>query len=301
MIAAEEIHLTLSDSCLADTSVLKDLILCFWGHILYIRNQIPLPLSSITGDVLKKSMSAERQSRSKIHQDLKLLKFDSRYQSMALSIESLLDDMKEQEQEQNQFSQLATVCVIIGPSASTSARETHFLHFSNNCTDSAHSLHDEVQRIQVSSNQRNQCKRHLVRSIISNWNPQAKSPPITNSFLALNIRGSLFTISGIQETNNSVPMINDFNMKEGFKIKLRKKSPPPLHLRISPTSPTYLQQPLPETRGKDFNDAINLDEGDEVSGSTEVPEGNSTSDLIHGHADYWLVLRKGIKGIRSES
>ena len=90
-------------------------------------------------------------------------------------------------------------------------------------------------------------------------------------------------------------------MKEGFKIKLRKKSPPPLHLRISPTSPTYLQQPLPETRGKDFNDAINLDEGDEVSGSTEVPEGNSTLDLIHGHADYWLVLRKGIKGIRSES
>ena len=125
MSEAECVELTLSSNYLADAAVLKDLILSFWGHILYIRNQVPLPLSNITGEALVKMINMPNQSKSKIHSNRKMSKFDNRYQSLSLSLDSLLADLV-RERGKNQ---LKTVCVIVGPSASSSAREVHFLHF----------------------------------------------------------------------------------------------------------------------------------------------------------------------------
>ena len=125
MSEAECVELTISSNYLADTAVLKDIILSFWGHILYIRNQVPLPLSNITGEALVKMIDMPNQSKSKIHINRKMLKFDSRYQSLSISLDLLLADLV----REGGKNQLKTICVIIGPSASSSAREAHFLHF----------------------------------------------------------------------------------------------------------------------------------------------------------------------------
>lgn len=144
MDEAECVELTLSASNLADSAVLKDLILCFWGHILYIRNQVPLPLSSITGEALKKMINEPHQSRSKINYINKILKFDSRYLSLSLSVDTLLRDLEKQKGK----NQLKTVCVIIGPSASSGVREAHFLHFEADMSDTFSNA-DQMVRLYV--------------------------------------------------------------------------------------------------------------------------------------------------------
>ena len=110
--------------------------------------------------------------------------------------------------------------------------------------------------------------------MISNWNPQANSSPITNSFLAINIDGLPFSISAIQQQDGIYLSQNDFSLKEGFKIKIRKKSPTPFHLYV--------------------RHSCDVVEDDGVIDSTDEKD----SDQVHP-PNFWVVLKKGIKGIKS--
>ena len=112
--------------------------------------------------------------------------------------------------------------------------------------------------------------------MISNWNSEASSSPITNSFLAINIDGPPFHISAIQQQDSTYSTINDFSLKEGFKIKIRKKSPTPFHLYVRHTC-----------------DAV---EDDDVIDSNEEKESDQGVP-----PNFWMVLKKGIKGIKSNS
>ena len=335
--------LTLPSDCLADTVILKELILCFWGHILYIRNQIPLPLSNITGEALQKSIDADKSKR-KAQSDKKLVKFDDRYQSLSLSIDSLLSDLKGHSEE-NSCAGLKTVCVIIGPSATSSVREAYFLHF-----EGPPSNNEQLEHILKKSNQ---CKRQLLRTMITNWNPDPKSSPVTNSYVAIKIHGKPFTLSrisrggqtdtqlesqlgtqlgmqlGVQSRTHLGTQLgyncnnsdnSDFTVKEGFKVKLRRRSPAPFHLRISDNSSVdhlYEKDHL-EKEGKEGSkkgDKENKDERQEYDEEGEEEdeevedEGeeyergdeSATPTDLSNDFDFWLVLRKGIKGVKSKN
>lgn len=128
--------------------------------------------------------------------------------------------------------------------------------------------------IQISQNQRNQCKRQFIRTMISNWNPEAGSSPITNSFLAMNIEGLPFIISAIQHQNCTSLTQNDFTLKEGFKIKIRKKAPTPFHLYLRHSCDTTID--------------------DDVS----VNDRKTKSEDQVDSTNFWIVLKKGIKGVK---
>lgn len=265
MISAEVI---LSPSILTEYTVLRDLVLSFWGHILYIRNQIPLPVSNITGDVLEKYLSLEEnKSRSKALHNRKLLNFDTKYKSLSIFLDMLFSTLS----DQNKLHELKTVCVMMGPSASSTLREAHFLHFDLPKSDEL----PQKGPPENSQNKREQSKRQLIRTLISNWNPESDAFPIMNSFIGLQFEGSASAFSEIQQSNKSLAENCDFTMKENFKIKLRKTSPPALEVRVCSSS------------SLDTPDIENISAQD--------------SDIIETEPNYWLVLRKGIEGVKSSS
>lgn len=249
-------------SYLNDVNVIKDLILCFWGHVLYIRNQIPLPLKNFTDGALK-TLTSEPKSKSKSNGIKKLSDFDLRYQNLSKSLNSLLVGVD----ENRKFREMKSVCVMIGPSASSTLREAYYLDFDNEYRST------EDFRVPCSQNQRDQCKRQLVRTMISNWDSDMTSSPITNSFVAIRFQGSASTALEIQQSLLASGEISDFNMKESLNIKVRKKSPPCFHLRVSASDYSDLTGPEP---------------------STECDDNSNPVD-----ANFWLVLRKGIKGVKS--
>jgi hypothetical protein len=245
---------------LSDVNVIIDLILCFWGHVLYIRNQIPLPLKNFTEGALKIDAA---KLKSKSNRVKKLSDFDLRYQNLSKSLNSLLADLD----QNGKLQEIISVCVMIGPSASSTLREAYYLDFDNGYK----SLEDV--RVSSSQNQRDQSKRQLVRTMISNWDSDMTSSPITNSFVAIHFQGSASTALEIQQSLLVSGEISDFNMKEDFNIKVRKKSPPCFRLCVSPS------------------DYSNL------SGAERSAEGDDSANPVV--ADFWLVLRKGIKGVKS--
>lgn len=263
MISAEVI---LQPSVLNEYTVLRDLVLSFWGHILYIRNQIPLPVSNITGEALERYLSLEENKlRSKILQNRKLIYFDERYKSLSSFLDLLFSALS----DQSKLHDLKTVCVLMGPSASSMLREAHFLYFDIPKSDD---LHDTGQ-LECSQNQREQGKRQLIRTLITNWNPESDAFPVMNSFIGLQFHGAPSTISEMQQSNTSFAENRDFIMKENFNIKLRKTAPPPLEVRVC--SASFVDQ-------ADTEDAPDVDE-------------NKIEPT------YWLVLRKGIEGVKSFS
>jgi hypothetical protein len=204
---------------LLNVSVLKDIILSFWGHILYIRNQIPLPISNITGDALQKAVAADCHIRSKAQMNKKLLKFDLQFQSLSCSLDLLLGDLE----RHGKLNNLRTLAVMIGPSSSSTLREAYYIHFEGKgSTD----FNNETS--QVTQKNCDQMKRQLIRTMISSWSPVTKNTPITNSFLGLKIKAS--NESG--QFNDLFTNLGDFKMREKSKIKLRKKSPIPFHLHL---------------------------------------------------------------------
>jgi hypothetical protein len=247
---------------LNDVNVIKDLILCFLGHVLYIRNQIPLPLESLRGGAFK-IVTSEAKLKSKSNCIKKLSDFNLRYQNLSKSLNSLLAGLD----QNGKFHEIKSVCVMIGPSASSALREAHYLDF-----DCDYMSLDDV-RESCSQNQRDQCKRQLVRTMISNWDSDTISSPITNCFVAIHFQGSASTALEIQQSLLVSGEISDFNMKENFNIKVRKKSPPCFHLRVSASDHT------------------------DLSGAERSVEGDDSSNQVV--ADFWLVLRKGIKGVKS--
>lgn len=252
--------LELPCSHLNDVNVIKEVILCFWGHVLYIRNQIPLPLKNFTEGALK-IQTGEPKSKSKSNGIKKLSDFDLRYQDLSKSLNSLLTGLHESQK----FSEIKSVCVMIGPSASSTLREAYYLDFDID--------YKSLEGVRCSLSQRDQCKRQLVRTMISNWDSDMTSSPITNSFVAIHFQGSASTALEIQQRLLASGETSDFNMKESLNIKVRKKSPPCFHLRIS------------------ASDYSNL------SCAERSIEDNENSNPIE--ANFWLVLRKGIKGVKS--
>lgn len=251
-------------SHLNDVNVIRDIILSFWGHILFIRNQIPMPMKNFTDGALNIQTSATGpKSKSKSSGIKKLLDFDLRYQNLSKSLTLLLASMD----RNDKFREIASVCVMIGPSASSTLREAYHLDFDHDCKS-----FDDI-RVPCSQNQREQCKRQLVRTMISNWDSETISSPITNSFVAIHFQGSASTASEIQQCFLDSGETSDFNMKEAFNIKVRKRSPPCFRLCVSCSD------------DPDLLDADHSAERDDSSNPVE--------------ADFWLVLRKGIKGVKS--
>jgi hypothetical protein len=207
----EDLEMTLPDELLSDPSVLKDLIVCFWGHILYIRNQIPLPLSNITGEAVTKLFEIDGQLRSTSQTQKKLMKFNERFQSLSTSIDLLLSDP----QRNVNLVKLTTVCIMVGPSPSNSLREAYFVHF-----DSSDDRSTNNGLFQATERKRYQVKRQLVRTMISNWCPLTNSTPIMNCFLAFHIKGSAASNPSEQQSNDLFTDISDFNLTKGFKIRL---------------------------------------------------------------------------------
>ena len=263
MISAEVI---LTPSLLTECSVLRDLVLSFWGHILYIRNQIPLPVSNITGDVLEKYLSLEEnKSRSKALHNRKLLNFDMKYKSLSGFLDLLFSTLS----DQNKLHELKTVCVMMGPSATSTLREAHFLHFDFPKSDNI-ALKGPSE---CSQNQREQSKRQLIRTLISSWNPESDAFPLMNSFIGIQFEGTASAYSEIQQSNRLLAENGDFAMKENFKIKLRRISPPALDVRVCSSS--------------------SLDHADTENFVAPDSEKNDTGP------NYWLVHRKGIEGVKS--
>jgi hypothetical protein len=214
----ESVDMRVPTHMLLNVTVLKDIILSFWGHILYIRNQIPLPISNITGEALQKSVAADCHIRSKAQTLKKLLKFDLQFQSLSDSLDLLLGDLE----RHGKLNNLRTLAVMIGPSSSSTLREVYYIHFEG---ESVIDLSNNI--LQVTKKNCDQIKRQLIRTMISSWSPVTKNTPITNSFLGLQIKSSE---SG--RGNNLFTDLCDFNMREKYKIKLRKKSPIPFHLHL---------------------------------------------------------------------
>ena len=78
-------------------------------------------------------------------------------------------------------------------------------------------------------------------------------------------------ISEIQQCNTPFAENRDFMMKENFNIKLRKTAPPSLEVRVCYAS--------------------SVDQAD-TENAPDVDE-----NIIE--PSYWLVLRKGIEGVKS--
>ena len=248
----------LPDDFVSDPAVLSQIILSFWGHILYMRNQIPLPLANIVGAGLQNFVSsADTQIKSRDQTIKKLLKFDTVYQSLSSSIHSMLRSLG----DQCRLHSLKAVYIMIGPSSSCS-REAHVLHFNI----PRHDGFPDGEKQKITELQLETCKRQLIRTMISNWSPDPKTSPLTNSFIVLQLRGSTSTENGGSLLGSD---FSEFSLKEGYKIRVRKKSPPSFNLQVnSLVSPDV-----------EFSDSAECDD-------SSAPE-------------FWVVLRKGVKAVKS--
>lgn len=246
---------SLSDDFNSDPAVLSEIILSFWGHIMYMRNQIPLPLANIVGAALQNFIDlAENQIKARNQAIKKLLKFDTVYQSLSSSIHLMLQNLS----DQGRLHSLRAVYVMIGPSSSCS-REAHVLHFNV----PKHAVFSDGEKPRITQLQLETCKRQLIRTMISNWDPDSKSSPLTNNFIVLQLRGSPTSANGDSLLGSD---FSKFSLKEGYKIRVRKKAPPSFNIQVN--SP------------------------DVMSSASIECDGSSDSE-------FWLVLRKGVKAIKS--
>ena len=216
--------------------LVRQLILAFWGHILYTRGQIPLPLdpiisgkifSSAPGNVIGTNDSSSRNNGMSRATRSKITKFITRFQSISASIDAILLDLERNSTHTTKQREI-TVVVMLGASA-TAPREAFVLTVLPTVHTSGS---DETKQPSVSETapQRaiDQAVRVLIRTLIGQWDTSVKLPPLTNTFIAI--------AAGCQSHHEheqfSAAGAAEFNVREGFKVKLRKKSPEVMHLVV---------------------------------------------------------------------
>ena len=105
-----------------------------------------------------------------------------------------------------------------------------------------------------------QAVRVLIRTLISNWDCSAKYPPLTNTYIAVSVGSNEFACD-LSERGAA-----EFTARDGFKLKLRKRSPGIVHLSVR-----------------------------------SAEEARSDDDPVQSHVPLhsaWFVLKKGVKGIK---
>ena len=170
--------------------LVRQLILAFWGHILYTRGQIPLPLDTIISGKILSTGTGANDSSSRDNGGMsrairtKILKFIARFQSISASIDAALLDLERNGTNTTKQREI-TVVVMLGASA-TAPREAFVLTILPTVHTSGS---DETKQPSVSETapQRaiDQAVRVLIRTLIGQWDTTVKLPPLTSSFIAI--------------------------------------------------------------------------------------------------------------------
>lgn len=264
---------------------IRQLMLGFWGHILYSRGQIPLPLDAVlSGKLLAAAIASNNDPSSsmpKMNKSTmgKITKFIARFQSITASLDAVLDNL---ERTSSCGGGELTVFVIIGASA-TSPREAFVLNirplfpipvpsyseemvFDDADGDSVHGEETLAARkeVLVSKKSIDQAIRVLIRTLISNWDCPAKILPLTNTYIALSAGACEFAY------DLSERAASEFTARDGFKLKLRKRSPGIVHLLVRSA-----EECLP-------------DDHDQCQPINQMLPTEAA----------WFILKKGVKGIK---
>lgn len=252
--------------------------MAFMSHVMYMRQQVPQPVSIILSD-LKSSIVTDRNMR-------KQILFANTFNEMSTQVQQICDNYV-----------ISSTSVIIGPTI-TSSREIYKLNFIStvSCNTPLSLEHDHRSDEITSDRMVANVVHKLLRTLVAHWSECAdlRVPNIQNTFLALNILQRKCAIKSSPGTSTAdIPSTSStfgdstsaFVLRENLKLKTRRKAPPQLNVQVF----------VPVRKARRSNEQSSPSPVESTTPS--MKEDSVTRDGEHVWGQ-WLVLRRGLKGLR---
>ena len=233
-----------------------ELVEAFVGHILYMREQIPVQFNTLL---------SSRDNENNDNDDG--YNCNKREEKIIIEHQELMYDV----QQICENIDIESLCLMLGATA-TSPAETYYLYFnqsiyynSNDFNDSSNSTNsnnsNDTNDTIISNNNKN-ITRKLIRGMIQYWGDINISKNHRNSsFIAIKPRNSLNTITNVNIVCNSIVG------REQFKVKCRNKRFRKLYVNI--------------------NNIIENENEEEKEEENEI--------IIEEQSGFYFVSKKGIK------
>lgn len=231
---------------------ISHLIITFLSHLMYIREQSPLPLSrnrSTIPETENMNITTERQPRRSIAQR-KQEKVKANFQLLCDGIEAICVNYV-----------IRTAVVSIGPTL-TSPREIYLLKFTS--SEGAELVLAPMAELSLHASGPHARRdpriysRRLVRTLVSHWSEATLGRiPLTNTFVALDVsprHGPSDAAHGPGSLLSFGPSAaNVFMPREGFRLRCKSRRHSPLPLCVTVTMSTSARPPVQgsETAGAD--------------------------------------------------
>lgn len=267
------LHFEVASELLCNCHVVLSLIQCFVHHILYMRGLMPAPYRNLLADVLQVDRDFEENGKKLSSSQKKNKIFVTQVTNMMDGVRSVLD-----------VTLPSSFTLIFGPSA-TNMKEVFTLEFVHNemRVDNAALVSRTLDRMQ---------RQLLLKLVEFTSQEDFKTLPPTNIFCALKLRrGNTEYIDSEKVGGVSATFV----VKDVWKLKVNKRGPPPMIVKICAPVPVFASADVDaevEYERCACAEVVDLTL-DDLSCSTEVYES------VEEPTDYWLVLKKGIKSLRS--
>jgi hypothetical protein len=295
---------------LCNAAVVRQLIVAFWGHVLYTRGQIPLPLDSVlTGKIFAAASSSAASGQQTVTMSKatrgKITKFINRFQSIIAAIDAVLEGMAAPPASPSSPAWAEhglAVTVMIGASA-TAPREACELRICPGGGPHAHTTPSNNTNTSSSTGaaaagataagagasvpQRSidQAGRVLIRTLVGQWETSSRVPPLSSTFIAL-------SPGPWDQATLPDRAAAEFNRRDGFRVKLRRRAPPVLQLTAAGAGATAGGAAAAEE--DDDEDGEEEDDQEEDNVEEDIGE----ADAAGGESATWWVLRKGLRSLK---
>lgn len=247
-------------SCPINGTLVVDLIETMVSHVMHMRGQLPLPIQLLHQYSQSMQQTGKIKSQLQISRvERKINEFLERYNQVIAEIRLLI-----------QYHRILEVGILFGP-APGNPREGYFLHFSP--FQSEEEIPDNIRKAAC---------RKCIRKFLEFWSQNLpNSPPIVNTFISVRLSNENTTMEATASMNSQ------FSLRDDFLPQFRRKGLQPVHLFIqsSHEHPAGEEETAPQGRSCSQ---------EEISHDDVSPQSS-----LRSLSQHWLVLARGMKGIKS--
>ena len=246
-------------SCPVNGALVADLIEAMVSHVMHMRGQIPVPIQ------LLHQYSQSMQQTGKIKSELQRRRIERKIDEFLERYHEIVAEVRQLAQNHR----ILEVGILFGP-APRNPREGYFLHFS--------SFQSEQE---VPESIRKAACRKCIRKFLEFWSQDLpNSPPVVSTFLSVRL-------SNENKISEEFPMNSEFSLRDDFSPQFRRKGLQPVHLFIQSSNEQTLTQEEVAQHGV-------LSRPEMISHDIIPPQSS-----LNNSSEHWLVLARGIKGIKS--